>query len=238
MPSRNSPLLLAPRSGNPDLKEFAPEIRLIETSTGGGTHAEGQVNLIIDGTISDIKTVPECQNISPEEIKNNSAESMCHVSEGEHKLEFSKLAEELRKLKESRENDEKYGMRRIPSSDFISTNSELGSLGSGGSTLSEMDCSGLVGVTINQDENNLIREMQREINEKNEEIADLRARIIRIGIWNYSFRKTTRIPNQYLEKISKVVFTGQIYLTLKIYSFKKYMETHQSRSISPPQIEH
>ena len=47
----------------------------------------------------DIKTVPECQNISPEEIKNNSAESMCHVSEGEHKLEFSKLAEELRKLK-------------------------------------------------------------------------------------------------------------------------------------------
>ena len=56
MPSRNSPLLLAPRSGNPNLKEFAPEIRLIETSTGGGTHAEGQVNLIIgaraDGTIS------------------------------------------------------------------------------------------------------------------------------------------------------------------------------------------
>ena len=52
----------------------------------------------------------------------------------------------------------------------------MGSLGSGGSALSEMDCSGLVGVTINQDENNLIREMQREINEKNEEIADLRAR--------------------------------------------------------------
>ena len=131
-------------------------------------------------TISDIKTVPECQNISPEEIKNNSAESMCHVSEGEHKLEFSKLAEELRKLKESRENDEKYGMRRILSSDSISTNSELGSLGSGGSALSEMDCSGLVGVTINQDENNLIREMQREINEKNEEIADLRAKLFEL----------------------------------------------------------
>jgi centromeric protein E len=90
----------------------------------------------------------------------------------ERRADFSKLAEELRSL---RDGEEKMGIIRMNSADSVSSGDDTGSTRSG-SAFSEIDCSRLLGVSEDQTEISVIREMQQEINTKNEEIADLKTR--------------------------------------------------------------